>query len=121
MVFSPDRTIFVAEKSGLIKSFDGFNDTTPTTVADLRTRLQLLGPRPARAGGRSRGSRRRPYLYALFTRDAELSGNPPNGDARRLERPMPDSSRSARRRLRRERAPLAATISGGAMTGPKRT
>jgi len=35
IAFSPDGTIFVAEKGGLIKSFDDFSDTTPTTVADL--------------------------------------------------------------------------------------
>jgi predicted secreted protein len=35
--FSPDGRVFVAEKSGLIKVFDGLGDTTPTVFADLRT------------------------------------------------------------------------------------
>ena len=37
--FSPDGRVFVAEKSGLIKVFDGLGDTTPTTFADLRTEV----------------------------------------------------------------------------------
>jgi glucose/arabinose dehydrogenase/PKD repeat protein len=77
VAFSPDGKIFVAEKSGLIKSFDDFDDTTPTTVADLSDEVDnywdrgLLGLAvdPGFATGR-------PYLYALYTRDAELGGNP---------------------------------------------
>jgi hypothetical protein len=37
--FSKDGRVFVAEKSGLIKVFDGLSDTTPTTFADLRTKV----------------------------------------------------------------------------------
>jgi hypothetical protein len=37
--FSKDGRIFVAEKSGLIKVFDNLSDTTPTTFADLRTKV----------------------------------------------------------------------------------
>ena len=35
--FSKDGRVFVAEKSGLIKVFDGLSDAKPTTFADLRT------------------------------------------------------------------------------------
>src|SRR5262245_56724346 len=34
--FSSDGRVFVAEKSGIIKVFDGLTDTTPTVFADLR-------------------------------------------------------------------------------------
>ncbi|HEY6652863.1 MAG TPA: PQQ-dependent sugar dehydrogenase [Solirubrobacterales bacterium] len=118
MVFSPDGTIFVAEKSGLIKSFDGFNDTTPTTVADLSDEVYnywdrgLLGL--AVDPGFTTG---RPYLYALYTRDAELSGNPPKwGTPGVLSDPCPTPPGPlgdgcvASGRLSR------LTISGGAMT-----
>ena len=37
--FSPDGRVFVAEKSGLIKVFDGLGDPTPSTYADLRTQV----------------------------------------------------------------------------------
>src|SRR4051794_3221111 len=37
--FSPDGRVFVAEKGGVIKVFDGFQDTTPTVFADLRTNV----------------------------------------------------------------------------------
>ena len=37
--FAPDGRVFVAEKSGLIKVFDGLTDTTPTIFADLRTKV----------------------------------------------------------------------------------
>ena len=37
--FSNDGRIFVAEKSGLIKVFDNLSDTTPTTFADLSTKV----------------------------------------------------------------------------------
>src|SRR5919202_6730129 len=37
--FSKDGRVFVAEKSSLIKDFDSLSDTTPTTFADLRTKV----------------------------------------------------------------------------------
>jgi hypothetical protein len=41
--FSPDGRVFVAEKSGLIKVFDGLDDASPTVFADLRTEGQTTG------------------------------------------------------------------------------
>ena len=37
--FAPDGRIFVAEKPGGIKVFDGLGDPTPTMVANLRPRV----------------------------------------------------------------------------------
>ena len=75
--FAPDGRVFVAEKPGGIKVFDGLGDTTPTTFANLRTQVShyhdqgLLGlaihPQfPAE-----------PYVYALYTHDAPVGGTAP--------------------------------------------
>ena len=37
--FAADGRVFVAEKSGIIKVFDGLTDATPTVFADLRTEV----------------------------------------------------------------------------------
>jgi glucose/arabinose dehydrogenase/PKD repeat protein len=70
LAFAPDGKVFVGEKSGVIKVFDGLGDTTPTTVADLSTEVYnywdrgLLGM--ALDPGFNTG---RPYLYVLYTLD----------------------------------------------------
>ena len=72
--FSDDGRVFVVEKSGLIKVFDGLSDTTPTTFADLRTKvLQLWRPRHAR-------DRARPQLPDQALRVRPL--RPRRGDRR---------------------------------------
>lgn len=45
VAFAPggDQRVFVAEKSGLLKKFDGLTDTTPDTVLDLRTAVHNSG------------------------------------------------------------------------------
>ena len=76
--FSPDGRVFVAEKSGIIKVFDGVNDTTPTIFADLRTNTHnywdrgLLGMAldPQFTTGR-------PYVYVLYTYDGNIGGPAP--------------------------------------------
>jgi glucose/arabinose dehydrogenase len=66
--FAPDGRVFVAEKSGLILTFDDVDDTTPTVYADLRTQVHdfwdrgLLGL--ALDPGFDSG---RPYVYVLYT------------------------------------------------------
>ena len=77
--FAPDGRVFIGEKSGLIKVFDGLSDTTPETFADLRTETYnfwdrgLLGLTidPQFSSGR-------PYLYALYTLDKTPSGSVPS-------------------------------------------
>ncbi len=76
--FSPDGRVFVSEKSGLIKEFDNFSDTTATIVADLTTNVHnywdrgLLGMAldPQFTTGR-------PYIYVLYTYDAGIGGTAP--------------------------------------------
>ena len=43
--FAKDGRIFVAQKSGMIKVFDNLSDTTPTTFADLSTKVNSYADR----------------------------------------------------------------------------
>lgn len=77
VAFAPDGRIFVTEKSGLVKVFDGLADPTPTVFADLRPQVQdywdrgLLGlavhPRFPVV----------PHVYVAYTYDALPGGAPP--------------------------------------------
>ena len=42
VAIAPNGRVFVAEKSGLIRTFDNLDDTTPTLFGDLRTKVQDL-------------------------------------------------------------------------------
>lgn len=76
--FAPDVRLFVAEKGGLIKVYDGPSDPTPTVFANLATNVDnfwdrgLLGLAldPSFSSGR-------PYVYALYTYDAPIGGTAP--------------------------------------------
>jgi glucose/arabinose dehydrogenase/PKD repeat protein len=71
VAFAADGSVFVAQKNGIIKRFDGLDDPTPQTFADLRTEVYdyidkgLLGLAvdPAFSTGR-------PYVYASYSYDA---------------------------------------------------
>lgn len=73
--FSPDGRVFVAEKSGLVKVFDGLSDPTPDVFADLRTNvfngwdLGLLGLALDPAFPTN------PYVYVSYTYD-HILGDP---------------------------------------------
>jgi glucose/arabinose dehydrogenase len=75
--FSPDGRVFVAERRGVIKVFDGVNDTTPTTFADLRTNVfgywdsGLLGLALPPNFPTS------PYVYVLYTYDGAIGAAAP--------------------------------------------
>ncbi|HZP27589.1 MAG TPA: PQQ-dependent sugar dehydrogenase, partial [Acidimicrobiia bacterium] len=81
--FAPDGRIFVAEKGGLIKVFDGLGDPTPTVFADLRVETYdfwdrgLLGialnpdwPSDPNAPGTR-------TVYVAYSRDADIGGTAP--------------------------------------------
>ncbi len=102
--FSPDGRVFIAQKNGQIKVFDGLDDPTPTLYADLSTSVHdfwdrgLLGLAldPQFTTGR-------PYLYVAL--------HPRRGHRRhrtQVERRLPDSARPDRRRLCRQRPALEA-------------
>jgi glucose/arabinose dehydrogenase len=75
--FAPDGRVFVGEKSGLIKVFDGPGDNSATTVADLRTDTDNFWDRGLLGMTLDPQFPTRPYLYVLYTRDALPGGNSP--------------------------------------------
>ncbi|HEY3258941.1 MAG TPA: PQQ-dependent sugar dehydrogenase [Pseudonocardiaceae bacterium] len=77
VVFGPNGRVFIAEKSGLIKTYDSLADTTPTTVADLRPRVHDFWDRGLLGLAVDPSYPTRPYLYALYALDAEPGGTYP--------------------------------------------
>ncbi len=75
--FSPDGRIFVAEKSGRIKVFDGPGDPTPTIFADLRTNVHNFWDRGMASLALHPNFPQTPYVYVTYTLDAPIGGTPP--------------------------------------------
>ena len=75
--FAQDGRIFVAEKGGLIKVFDGEGDDSPVTFADLRTNVNDYHERGLLGLALHPGFPDRPYVYALYTYDAAIGGAAP--------------------------------------------
>jgi glucose/arabinose dehydrogenase len=75
--FSPDGRIFVAEQSGLIKVFDGAGDPTPTTFADLRTRVFAFSDRGLLGLELHPDFPSNPSVYVLYSHDAAIGGTAP--------------------------------------------
>jgi glucose/arabinose dehydrogenase len=75
--FAPDGRVFVAEKSGLIKVFDGLSDPTPTTFADLRTNVHNFWDRGMLGLALAPNFPSDPHVYVLYTHDAAIGGNAP--------------------------------------------
>jgi hypothetical protein len=93
VTLAPDGRFFVAEKSGLIKIFDGIGDTTPTTFADLRTEVHNFIDRGLLGMRLDPQFPSRPYLYVLYTRDAVPGGNSPRwGQAGQSSDPCSNST-----------------------------
>ena len=82
--FSGDGRVFVAEKSGLVKVFDGLDDSTPTVFADLRTEVHNFWDRGLLGLALDPDFPVEPYVYVLYTYDLDLAD--------------PDGSRAGARR-----------------------
>jgi glucose/arabinose dehydrogenase len=67
--FSADGRVFVAEKSGLVKLFDGVNDPTPDVFADLRTQVHNFWDRGLLGLELDPGFPASPYVYVLYAYD----------------------------------------------------
>lgn len=78
VAFSPDGRVFVAEKSGVIKTFDGLGDTTATVVANLTTETYNYWDRGLLGMALDPGFPERPYVYVLYTLDAIPGELPPH-------------------------------------------
>jgi glucose/arabinose dehydrogenase len=75
--FSPDGRAFVAEKSGLIKVFDGLSDEQPAVFADLRLQVNDYFDRGLLGLALDPAFPSEPYVYVLYTHDAEIGGIAP--------------------------------------------
>src|ERR687889_190104 len=75
--FANDGRVFVAEKSGRIKVFDNLSDKTPTTFADLRTKVHNFWDRGMLGLALDPDFPAKPYVYVLYTYDAPIGGTAP--------------------------------------------
>jgi glucose/arabinose dehydrogenase len=89
--FSKDGRIFVAEKSGVIKVFENLSDKTPIIFADLRTQVYNFWDRGLLGLALDPNFPAEPYVYVLYTYDAEIGGTAPRwGTSGSLSDPCPD-------------------------------
>ncbi|MCE7011908.1 PQQ-dependent sugar dehydrogenase [Kibdelosporangium philippinense] len=75
--FSEDGRVFVAEKSGVIKVFDGLGDTTPTVFADMRTKVYNELDRGMMGLALAPGFPADPSVYVLYAHDAAIGATAP--------------------------------------------
>lgn len=93
MQFASDGRIFVAERSGLVKVFDNINDTTPSTVADLRTQVHNFWDRGLLGMALHPNFPAKPYIYLLYTFDSDIGGTAPKyGTPDTTSDPGPDAT-----------------------------
>jgi len=88
--FASDGRVFVAEKSGLIKIYDGLSDTTATVFADLSTNVYNFWDRGLLGMVLDPNFPTNPYIYVLYTYDAPIGGTAPRwGTSGVLSDPCP--------------------------------
>jgi glucose/arabinose dehydrogenase/PKD repeat protein len=74
---APNGRVFVAEKTGIIKTYTNLADTTPTVVADLRGKVHNYGARGLLSIVAHPSFPAQPYVYVYYTLDAPIGGTPP--------------------------------------------
>ena len=80
--FAADGSVFVAEKSGIIKRFPSLGDPSFDVVADLRSEVHDYWDRGLLGFTLDPDYPASPYAYVLYAFDAPIGGNPPTyGDA----------------------------------------
>ena len=113
--------MFVAEKSGIIKTFTSLSDTSATQFADLRTKVHNYCDRGMMTIAVDPNFPADPYVYVYYVHDAAIGGTAPRWGQRRPD--LGRLSRPAGRhrgRMRGERAHLApAGQRARCMTGPE--
>ncbi|HEV7761028.1 MAG TPA: PQQ-dependent sugar dehydrogenase, partial [Acidimicrobiales bacterium] len=77
LAFAPDGRVFVAEKRGVVKVFDGLDDPRPDVVADLRTQVHNFWDRGLLDVALPPDFAADPSIYVLYTHDAPLGGQAP--------------------------------------------
>ena len=75
--FAPNGRVFVAEKNGLLKTFDDIGDPTPTVFADLQTQVHSLGDRGFLGLAVDPAFPANPYVYVMYAHDAPIGGTAP--------------------------------------------
>jgi glucose/arabinose dehydrogenase len=75
--FASDGRVFVAEKSGIIKVFDGLSDPTPTVFADLDVNVYNYWDRGLLGLALDPNFPASPYVYVMYTYDAPIGGTAP--------------------------------------------
>ena len=114
--FAPNGRVFVAEKSGIVKTFDNISDTTPTVFADLRTQVHNFSDRGLLSLAVDPDFPAEPYVYVFYVHDAAIGGTAPRwGTAGTTVDPCPDDTGGClvSGRIARLQA------SGEVMTGPQ--
>ena len=74
--FAPDGRIFVAEKSGVLKVFDGLGDPLPDVLTDLGTNVHDFWDRGLLGLAVDSEFPIQPYLYVFYTIDTGAPGGP---------------------------------------------
>jgi glucose/arabinose dehydrogenase len=75
--FSQDGRVFVAEKQGVVKVFDSLTDSTPDVFADLNVNVYNFWDRGLLSLALHPNFPQAPYVYVLYTYDAEPGGTAP--------------------------------------------
>jgi glucose/arabinose dehydrogenase len=75
--FAPNGRVFVAEKSGIIRTYTNLSDSTPTQFADLRTKVHNYWDRGLMSMAVDPNFPTDPYLYVYYVHDAAIGGTAP--------------------------------------------
>jgi glucose/arabinose dehydrogenase len=78
--FAPDGRVFIAEKSGMIKTFDSISDDTATTAIDLRGSVHDYWDRGLLGLAVDPQYPSDPYIYPLYSYDSKPGGGQWNDD-----------------------------------------
>src|SRR6185312_16220985 len=74
---APGGRVFVAEKSGFIRTFDNLSDPTAHVFADLRTKVHNFSNRGLLSLAIDPDYPAEPYVYVVYVLDAPIGGTPP--------------------------------------------
>ena len=72
-----DGRVFVAEKSGIVKTYTSLADSSATVFADLRTQVHNTSNRGLLGLAVDPAFPASPYIYVYYTLDAPVGGTPP--------------------------------------------
>ncbi len=74
IAFAPDGKVFVTERTGTIQLLDNENDTTPTLVADLSSKVYNGGDRGLLGVAVHPNFPATPYVYVAYSYDGVIGG-----------------------------------------------